>query len=290
MSRRLEIKNLDSAHEVGPTGSASAQIFVQAGKLMAQLQGSAAVELADLESTGAPASAPTGTIVTYASGTIPSSWLECNGAEVSQSTYADLFALIANTYGSAASGNFRLPDLRGRVVIGTGTGPGLTARTLAATGGAEDVALSGTQIPSHSHVVNDSGHTHGVGDSGHTHNVSDSGHDHDIGHGHTLTNGEHDHDISVATTTTDLPSGFSDTVVTSVGSGPGSSTGSETLSVDNLSFTNSGVRVTGVSVNSGTTGVSVNSGTTGISVTGGGGTDAHDNMAPFLALTCIIKT
>jgi len=39
MSRRLEIKNLDSAHEVGPTGSTSAQIYVQAGKLLAQLQG-----------------------------------------------------------------------------------------------------------------------------------------------------------------------------------------------------------------------------------------------------------
>lgn len=49
MSRRLELKNLDSAHDVGPTGSASAQIFVQDGKLMAQLQGKAAVELADLD-------------------------------------------------------------------------------------------------------------------------------------------------------------------------------------------------------------------------------------------------
>jgi microcystin-dependent protein len=155
MSRRLEIKNLDSAHDVGPTGSASAQIFVQDGKLMAQLQGQGAVELADLGLESITSSNPTGTIATYASSVIPVGWLECDGSDKSKTTYAELAELITTDFGTAvdATNDFKLPDLRGRAVIGTGTGSGLTARSLGVPGGVEEHELTAAQMPEHTHVT-----------------------------------------------------------------------------------------------------------------------------------------
>ena len=54
-----------------------------------------------------------------------------------------LFGIISTSYGVGdGSTTFNLPDLRGRVAIGSGTGAGLTARTLAATGGEEGHVLT----------------------------------------------------------------------------------------------------------------------------------------------------
>ena len=68
---------------------------------------------------------PTGTVLTFAGSTLPTGYLFCNGAEVSQTTYADLFAVIGNTYSanrvtSPSAGNFFLPDMRGLFVCGAG--------------------------------------------------------------------------------------------------------------------------------------------------------------------------
>lgn len=67
---------------------------------------------------------PTGTILPYAGSVAPStSWLLCNGQAVSRSTYSALYSLIGITYG-AGDGitTFNLPDLRGRTIVGVGTG------------------------------------------------------------------------------------------------------------------------------------------------------------------------
>ncbi len=56
-----------------------------------------------------PAGVQTGTIVLSAVGTVWTGYLECNGAEVSRTTYADLFAEIGTTYGSAGGTTFTLP-------------------------------------------------------------------------------------------------------------------------------------------------------------------------------------
>ena len=54
-------------------------------------------------------------------GTAPTGWLLCNGAEVSRTTYAALFALIGTTYGTpSGSSVFKLPDAQDRVVSGQG--------------------------------------------------------------------------------------------------------------------------------------------------------------------------
>lgn len=96
----------------------------------------------------------------------PAGFLPCDGSAVSRTTYSDLFAKISTTFGVGdGSTTFNVPDLRGRTAIGTGTGSGLTARSLGANVGAETVQLATSEIPAHSHEFS---HTH---DISHTHEI-----------------------------------------------------------------------------------------------------------------------
>ncbi len=59
----------------------------------------------------------------YAGSTVPAGWLECDGSAVSRTTYAALFTAISTTWGAGnGSTTFNLPDMRGKVAIGSGTG------------------------------------------------------------------------------------------------------------------------------------------------------------------------
>lgn len=113
-----------------------------------------------------PAVLPAGVIQMFAGSTAPSGWLICDGSTVSRRIYSDLFKVIGTTYG-AGDGNttFTLPDMRGRVPMGVGTGAGLTARTLGTTYGTETHTLATANIPqmttgfmsansSHNHSLN----------------------------------------------------------------------------------------------------------------------------------------
>ena len=61
----------------------------------------------------------TGLIIPWSDSSIPSGFLECNGANVSRTTYADLFAVIGTTYGAGdGSSTFGLPDLQDNVPVG----------------------------------------------------------------------------------------------------------------------------------------------------------------------------
>lgn len=102
--------------------------------------------------TSATGLVPTGTILFYGSATAPTGWLSCNGASVATSTYPALFAVVGYSFGGAGA-NFTLPDLRGRSPIGTGTGSGLTARALAASGGEEKHTILTAELASHSHTI-----------------------------------------------------------------------------------------------------------------------------------------
>lgn len=92
-----------------------------------------------------------GEIRMFAGNFAPAGWMFCEGQLLPISEYETLFNLIGTTYGGDGQSTFALPDLRGRVPIHQGQGPGLSARALAETGGVEQVTLTASQIPSHSH-------------------------------------------------------------------------------------------------------------------------------------------
>lgn len=97
---------------------------------------------------------PPGSSIQFFGSSAPDGWLFCDGAAISRSTYADLFAVIGTTYGNGnGSTTFNIPDMRGRVPLGAGTGTGLTARTLAATLGTETHQLTIGEMPTHNHAI-----------------------------------------------------------------------------------------------------------------------------------------
>ncbi|RSK39991.1 phage tail protein [Mangrovimonas spongiae] len=81
-------------------------------------------------------------------------WMECDGRLLSIAQHSALFSLLGITYGGDGITTFALPDLRGRVPVGIGSGPGLTTVQLGDTGGSETNTLTVSQMPSHNHTVN----------------------------------------------------------------------------------------------------------------------------------------
>lgn len=71
-------------------------------------------------------SSPTGTVIWFAANTAPTGYLKANGANVSRTTYASLFAVIGTTFGAGdGSTTFGLPDLRGEFIRGWDDGRGV---------------------------------------------------------------------------------------------------------------------------------------------------------------------
>lgn len=93
----------------------------------------------------------------------PVDWNLCDGTTLQVSQYQALFALIGYTYGGSGQ-TFQLPDLRGRVVVNQGAGPGLTAMTIGQKAGTNNTTALGTgaalltvsNLPSHTHALNSS--------------------------------------------------------------------------------------------------------------------------------------
>lgn len=99
-------------------------------------------------------SLPAGVMMEYGGAVAPDQWLLCNGAAVSRTTYAALYAAIGVTFGVGdGSSTFNLPDFRGRTSIGAGQGTGLTNRILATQTGAETHTLTVDETPAHAHEV-----------------------------------------------------------------------------------------------------------------------------------------
>lgn len=92
---------------------------------------------------------PAGSITAYGGSSAPSGWLLCDGAIYSTSVYPELASILGDTFGGDGITDFAVPDLRGRVPLGAGSGPGLTARLLAAQGGQEKI----TNVPEHNHTL-----------------------------------------------------------------------------------------------------------------------------------------
>jgi microcystin-dependent protein len=83
----------------------------------------------------------------------PVGWALCNGQPMAISQNEALFQLIGTIYGGDGQSSFVLPDLRSRVAVHQGVQQG-TSYVIGETGGAESVALTTNQIPSHMHALN----------------------------------------------------------------------------------------------------------------------------------------
>jgi microcystin-dependent protein len=93
-----------------------------------------------------------GEVQMFAGNFAPRNWALCEGQLLPISQNTALFSIIGTTYGGDGRTTFALPDLRGRVVMHNGSGPGLSSYNLGQHGGAESVTLNQNQIPSHTHT------------------------------------------------------------------------------------------------------------------------------------------
>jgi len=127
---------------------------------------------------------PVGTIQGFAGANAPTGWLFCNGDTIPNGSgtvqsvttdFSGLYAVVDTNFGNPG----KLPDLRGRVPIGAGSGAGLTVRTLGLSNtgmGAETTTLSVSHIPEHTHSINhdhEGFNSNPAGGHGHTLQVSD---------------------------------------------------------------------------------------------------------------------
>ena len=94
-----------------------------------------------------------GEISMFAGNFAPRGWAFCEGQLLPISQNSALFSLLGTTYGGDGRTTFALPDLRGRVPMHPGTGPGLSNYRLGQKGGAETTTLTVAQLPSHSHPI-----------------------------------------------------------------------------------------------------------------------------------------
>lgn len=87
----------------------------------------------------------------FAGNFAPRGWAFCDGQLLAVSQNDALFSLLGTIYGGDGRTTFGLPDLRGRIPVHAGSGPGLSPRRLGAKGGAENVTLATNHLPSHNH-------------------------------------------------------------------------------------------------------------------------------------------
>ncbi|MFD2942383.1 phage tail protein [Flavobacterium notoginsengisoli] len=83
----------------------------------------------------------------------PQGWMFCQGQSLGLNDYQALYVLLGTTFGGDGINNFNIPDLQGRIPLGTGTGPGLQNIVLGQIGGTESVTMSVNQMPGHTHVA-----------------------------------------------------------------------------------------------------------------------------------------
>lgn len=94
-----------------------------------------------------------GEIRAFAGNYAPPDWQICDGSMLAINGFEALYSLLGTRYGGDGISNFALPDLRGRLAVGQGQGPGLTPRPIASYGGSEQSTLSVSTMPAHSHSI-----------------------------------------------------------------------------------------------------------------------------------------
>lgn len=94
-----------------------------------------------------------GEIVMFAGNFAPRSWSLCNGQLLPISQNQALFSILGTTYGGDGETTFGLPELRGRVPMHPGNGPGLANRQLGQKGGQQTTTLTTAHLPAHNHLM-----------------------------------------------------------------------------------------------------------------------------------------
>jgi microcystin-dependent protein len=98
----------------------------------------------------------------------PRGWAKCDGQLLPIAQNSALFSLLGTMYGGDGRTTFALPDLRGRVAIGTGQGPGLSPYQTGENGGSQSITLLSSQMPAHTHMLQATNTSGNSGDpSGH---------------------------------------------------------------------------------------------------------------------------
>jgi microcystin-dependent protein len=92
-----------------------------------------------------------GQVILFAGNFAPRGWAFCDGQLLPISSNTALFSLLGTTYGGDGRTTFALPDLRARVPVGEGPGPGLSTVRWGEKGGGESVTLTQAQLPNHTH-------------------------------------------------------------------------------------------------------------------------------------------
>jgi microcystin-dependent protein len=93
-----------------------------------------------------------GEIQLFAGNFAPKGYALCAGQILAISQNTALFSLLGTNFGGNGTSNFALPDLRGRIPISQGQGPGLTPYSVGENGGAESVTLLSNQVGAHNHT------------------------------------------------------------------------------------------------------------------------------------------
>ncbi|BBD59514.1 phage tail collar domain-conataing protein [Nostoc sp. HK-01] len=226
-----------------------------------------------------PSSIQTGMGMEWWGSTLPSGgWLWQDGTEYDIATYPALDAVLGAAFRTTA-GKFRVPDRRGRVGVGAGTGTGLTARTVGQLIGAENHQLNVTEMPVHGHSTTESPHTHGTSQTPHTHTFIEAAHTHPL----LVWDG----------TDGNASGGFADERVDSFISN--AAIAGEVAATRSYRANNgAGVPIiqnisTGSSIAQGNANISLSATSTGITVNSQGGGAAHNNMQPSVVCNYIIK-
>ena len=94
-----------------------------------------------------------GEIRIFAGNFAPRGWMFCEGQLLSIAQNTPLLSLMGTTYGGNGQSTFGLPDLRGRIPVHAGAGPGLAGVALGQVAGTEEVTLVAAELPQHTHPL-----------------------------------------------------------------------------------------------------------------------------------------
>lgn len=92
-------------------------------------------------------------IILFGGNFAPRGWAFCQGQILSIAQNTALFSLLGTTFGGNGQTTFALPDLRGRVPVGTGQGPGLPSVNLGEMSGSPTHTMIITEMPAHNHIL-----------------------------------------------------------------------------------------------------------------------------------------